>query len=250
MQTPKNEGFARPRHSGDASGLPTDIVNQGNRRLQVLALIYATVYFIAAYLIPDTRSIERTLADTIIDLFGLFFILSSLSLYFALRYGWVGRRATHNLAIAFEVFGAVGIEIGILGWNGDPSVLSDVGLSWTTVWIVSFPLLAPTPPWTTFRTATVAASASPLMFAILAIGGTPMPDAATLIALTLPTYLCVGVATVSAHVVFGLGKDIAKARQMGSYSLTEKLGGGGMGEVWKAEHRILARPAAIKLIRE
>ncbi len=36
---------------------------------------------------------------------------------------------------------------------------------------------------------------------------------------------------------------------MGSYRLEELLGRGGMGEVWKASHRLLARPAAVKLIR-
>jgi serine/threonine protein kinase len=41
----------------------------------------------------------------------------------------------------------------------------------------------------------------------------------------------------------------ARARDLGSYRLVGKLGAGGMGEVWRAEHRLLARQAAIKLIR-
>lgn len=40
----------------------------------------------------------------------------------------------------------------------------------------------------------------------------------------------------------------AVARELGSYRLTTLLGKGGMGEVWRAEHRLLARSAAIKLI--
>jgi serine/threonine-protein kinase len=36
---------------------------------------------------------------------------------------------------------------------------------------------------------------------------------------------------------------------MGMYRLKDRIGMGGMGEVWKAEHALLARPAAIKLIR-
>jgi serine/threonine-protein kinase len=36
---------------------------------------------------------------------------------------------------------------------------------------------------------------------------------------------------------------------VGSYRLVSLLGSGGMGEVWRARHRLLARPAAVKLIR-
>ncbi|MEI9952088.1 MAG: serine/threonine protein kinase [Pseudomonadota bacterium] len=39
-----------------------------------------------------------------------------------------------------------------------------------------------------------------------------------------------------------------KVTELGSYELVECLGKGGMGEVWRARHRLLAREAAIKLI--
>jgi serine/threonine-protein kinase len=51
------------------------------------------------------------------------------------------------------------------------------------------------------------------------------------------------------RVVYGLGLDVADARRMGSYRLERLLGSGGMGEVWLARHRLLARPAAVKLVR-
>jgi serine/threonine protein kinase len=40
-----------------------------------------------------------------------------------------------------------------------------------------------------------------------------------------------------------------KLGEMGQYILGERLGGGGMGDVFLAEHRLLKRPCAIKLIR-
>src|SRR6185503_19467948 len=59
----------------------------------------------------------------------------------------------------------------------------------------------------------------------------------------------VGVAVVISHVVTRLGQEVSKAREMGSYRLVTMLGKGGMGEVWRAQHRMLARDAAIKLIQ-
>jgi DNA-binding NtrC family response regulator len=38
--------------------------------------------------------------------------------------------------------------------------------------------------------------------------------------------------------------------RVGSYRLIEQIGSGGMGEVWLARHQLLARPAAVKLVRE
>jgi serine/threonine-protein kinase len=67
--------------------------------------------------------------------------------------------------------------------------------------------------------------------------------------LVSPYLLVVCMAYVGARVVYALGTEVRKARELGSYHLEEKLGQGGMGEVWRARHRLLARPAAIKLMR-
>jgi len=49
--------------------------------------------------------------------------------------------------------------------------------------------------------------------------------------------------------VDGLREEVRAFRQMGSFTLQKQIGVGGMGEVWRASHRMLARPAAVKLIR-
>jgi serine/threonine-protein kinase len=51
------------------------------------------------------------------------------------------------------------------------------------------------------------------------------------------------------HIINSLRVEAFKARQMGQYHLKERLGAGGMGEVYLAEHRLLKRPCAIKIIR-
>src|SRR4051812_4383530 len=56
-------------------------------------------------------------------------------------------------------------------------------------------------------------------------------------------------ATITSRVTYGLRKQVAEANELGQYILEEKIGGGGVGEVWRARHRLLIRPAAVKLIR-
>ncbi len=61
--------------------------------------------------------------------------------------------------------------------------------------------------------------------------------------------LGVTVATLTSQVIYGLRQQVAEATDIGQYTLEAKIGSGGMGEVWRARHRMLIRPAAVKLIR-
>src|SRR5262249_49452168 len=56
-------------------------------------------------------------------------------------------------------------------------------------------------------------------------------------------------AVFGTHLINTLRREAFEARQLGQYRLLEPLGQGGVGEVYLAEHRMLKRPCAVKLIR-
>jgi serine/threonine-protein kinase len=65
--------------------------------------------------------------------------------------------------------------------------------------------------------------------------------------------LTMAVAAVAAvygtHLINTLRREAFEAKQLAQYRLLAPLGAGGMGEVYLAEHRLLKRPCAVKLIR-
>jgi eukaryotic-like serine/threonine-protein kinase len=58
-----------------------------------------------------------------------------------------------------------------------------------------------------------------------------------------------GLSIFGAHVINTLRCEASEARQLNQYRLGRRLGLGGMGEVYLAEHQLLKRPCALKLIR-
>lgn len=73
---------------------------------------------------------------------------------------------------------------------------------------------------------------------------------ATMFLQHLLTALVAAVAAVfGTHLINALRREAFEAKQIGQYRLLSPLGKGGMGEVYLAEHRMLKRPCAVKLIR-
>jgi serine/threonine-protein kinase len=60
--------------------------------------------------------------------------------------------------------------------------------------------------------------------------------------------IAVTLSTVTSRTIYGLRQQVKEASEIGQYTLEEKIGSGGMGEVWRARHRMLIRPAAVKLV--
>jgi hypothetical protein len=56
-------------------------------------------------------------------------------------------------------------------------------------------------------------------------------------------------AAFGAHTISRLRRQVMEAQQLGQYRLRHRIGAGGMGEVYLAEHQLLKRPCALKLIR-
>jgi serine/threonine-protein kinase len=126
--------------------------------------------------------------------------------------------------------------------------LPDLTLS--LVIIVIFPLIVPSTPWLTLAAALVAAFTAPIGLGILYwIGTIEQLSPTDFVTVTVGPVASVALAYMSSRVIHNIGVELARARKLGSYTLEEVLGRGGMGEVWRAKHRMLSRPAAIKLIK-
>jgi serine/threonine-protein kinase len=61
--------------------------------------------------------------------------------------------------------------------------------------------------------------------------------------------IAVLVGIVGVHTIGTLRRQAFAAKQLGQYRLKQRLGSGGMGEVYLAEHQMMKRPCAVKLIR-
>ena len=179
-------------------------------------------------------------------------VIASLAMFLYARSAKTEPKLIPNLGLAYMVLtaGAIGL---ITHWSIDPRIAAMPILptiSWVGVVILMFAAVIPINTKKTIIAGVLAASMNPVGMLIARERGVWHFDSwLDTLMMHFPDYLLIGVAVVIARVVIQLGQEVSKAREMGSYQLGELLKRGGMGEVYKATQTMLARPAAIKLIR-
>ena len=244
-----------PDARGVSSGLPADLLGQSAARLRILALLYASVFFLAgifpALLFPADRA--RFFGSFLQWGPGVIAIAVALLVAAVIRSPRLSLPTAMNIGVAFEIASCYGI---VAAEFADPMGLDThqgmMGLSWVAVWVLLVTVVVPTSPRRAVLAALASVSSVPVVIGFMIASGATslrLDPGQFFFGLVFPYLLVVGMAYVGARVVHNLGTEVKRARELGSYRLEEKLGEGGMGEVWRARHRMLARPAAIKLIR-
>jgi len=235
-------------------GLSPELLRQSARRLRVLALLYAFTFFMAAFFpallfAQDRARMFQDPANWVPGVVSIALALLVCGFTLSTR---VPLPVVMNVGLGFEVASCYGIAIAEYLQPARLDMNGWIGLSWVAVWTLLFTVVIPTRPRKAVLAALASVSSVPVVigFMVVTRRTTFSPDPVSFFFwIVFPYVLSTIMAYVGARVVYGLGKAVTEARELGSYRLREKLGQGGMGEVWRAEHRLLARPAAIKLIR-
>ena len=257
--------FLRPHETPRPSGahttgasLPPDLAAQSVSRLRVLAFLYAAIFFLVD--VAPAPLMPGALAEFTGNL--AHWLPSTLSIALGIAVGALTytRRLTPEAAgvagILFLIASSYGIAFAeyhdITAGKEYQGAFGGFGLSWVAPWVLLFTVAVPAPPRRAVLSALGAVSGVPVAFALglrWGINHLTLNAAEFFFSLVFPYFFIVLMAWVGSRVIYRLGVAVKQARELGSYRLVERLGEGGMGEVWRAEHRLLARPAAVKLIR-
>jgi eukaryotic-like serine/threonine-protein kinase len=231
--------------SGDGSNtLPEDLLQEQLLRMQILYaagfVLWTTNVVMDIYVAPHG---DRGPYGFPIEVAGAVLALAG-ALYS--RFGKARHRIKINVGLTLVVPHAFFLAL-LNSWIEQP--VATRPLSGVCVLILFFGMLAPARPGTTLRIGLIAAMMDPLGVWIAHLRGLPVPSPLNTFLLLYPNFICAVLAVTPAHILYRLSQQIREARALGSYQLVERLGEGGMGEVWRARHRLLARSAAVKLIR-
>jgi serine/threonine-protein kinase len=247
---PRLDTPSESRATRRTTHLPDELVSEQVERLALFAAIIGGLWtlglFVDVVLAPLTWGIPISVRSVCLDIGGI----ASAALMF-----WYARYCRHHTPqtktdVSLTYLVANGIGVAILNtWLVPPGSQPTIHLSWITVGILVFAMIAPASPRKMLAASLVTASMDPLALWIAYLLGDPVTSLPHAVLLVLPNYSCAVVAVLPSRVLYRLGRRLREAQELGNYELVELLGHGGMGEVWRARHQLLARDAAIKLVR-
>jgi eukaryotic-like serine/threonine-protein kinase len=165
------------------------------------------------------------------------------------RQGWVRSETMLDLGIVFQIVISFAIAMfeTAIPWDASDPVLGHSGVG---IWLAVTGLLLPNAPLKTGIAAVAGAAMWPLAYWVnLQLNGFEPLPLNRLAIWVLPNFIMAAWAYFLNVRVFSMQMHQVKAEELGSYQLDYLIGKGGMGEVWRAKHKMLARDAAIKLIR-
>ena len=244
----------RERTKARASGvttLPGELIEASRQRVGTAAIAFAFVWLIGLVLnlvlwplLGDPAHAGELPWNAGVNLAGILGVVCSLSIAFISRQRRLSTRVVLNAGTAFQVVCAALIAVA----TRDRVDQRTHAVSWVCIIILSYPMIAPMSAAKTLAAGLACALIDTLGFVI---GRHGMVDVGVfpMIWILMPPYLCALIAVVPSRLITRLGKQVREEREMGSYRIGDLLGSGGMGEVYSATHRLLARPAAIKLIQ-
>ena len=246
-QTPIPHGDTGPT----TTRLPDELVDEQVHRLVLFSTVVSGLW--AFGLVIDTFLIPLTAPDGRVNMRAVALEVSGMILgalmFWYLRYVGDAARRKLDVGLGYLILNAVWIAL-VNTWVFPPPVDQQLlHLSWASVLILIFSMITPVSPGKMLAAALVAASMDPLVLWIAHLQGVAVPPVLNSLILVLPNYICAILATLPARLLQRVGRHMRRAQELGSYQLIELLGRGGMGEVWRARHRLLARSAAIKLVR-
>ncbi len=229
--------------------LSDELISENVKRLAVVSTVAAGMWcfglLMDQVLVPLFVGPRAPFAHIVICVVA---IAASVAMLAYVKYAGHKPSTKMEVGLGFMLLNAFFIAM-LNSWVVVPTTDSMRRLSWTVVLILIYPMIASAPPRKMLFVALAAAAMDPLGVWFAHLRGIDVPSLPSTLVLYMPNFIVALVSVVPSAILHKLNRRLHEAQRLGSYQLVELLGQGGMGEVWRAKHQLLARDAAVKLVK-